>query len=97
MQETLQHFTVSFEMIVTAGEIQSYKPRRGHFGEALKKKGQARWLHAAQSYFHDIRPAMELSIPVAWINRKSETLPAGEKVPQLVVSSLSQLAAELGA
>ena len=32
----------------------------------------ARWLHAAQSYFHDVVPCKSLGIPVAWINRKRE-------------------------
>ncbi len=94
--ETLGHLTVSFEMIVTAGEIRSYKPGRGHFDEAVRRKGTARWLHAAQSYFHDIRPALELNIPVAWINRKSET-PLGEQAkPRYLVSDLNELANQFG-
>lgn len=93
--ESLGHLTVSFEMIVTAGEIRSYKPGRGHFDEAMRRKGNARWLHAAQSYYHDIRPALELNIPVAWINRKSETLPAGLPTPRYVVSDLDELADHL--
>jgi len=94
--ETLGHLTVSFEMIVTAGEIRSYKPGRGHFEEAMRRKGTARWLHAAQSYFHDIRPALEFNIPVAWINRKSEPLPGGQTKPRFVVSDLNELANQLG-
>ena len=94
--ETLGHLTVSFEMIVTAGEIRSYKPGRGHFDEAMRRKGTARWLHAAQSYFHDIRPALEFNIPVAWINRKSEALPEGPPKPRYVVSDLNELANQLG-
>ena len=95
--ETLGHLTVSFEMIVTAGEIRSYKPGRGQFDEAMRRKGTARWLHAGQSYFHDIRPALEINIPVAWINRKSEALPEGQTKPRFVVSDLNQLADHLGA
>jgi len=94
--ETLGHLTVSFEMIVTAGEIGSYKPGRAQFDEAIRRKGNARWLHVAQSFFHDIRPALELNIPVAWINRKSEPLPEGLPKPHYVVSDLNDLADHLG-
>ena len=94
--ETLGHLTVSFEMIVTAGEVRSYKPGKAHFKEAIRRKGTARWLHAAQSYFHDVQPALELNIPVAWINRKSEPLPDGQLKPQFVVRDLNELAEQLG-
>jgi len=36
-----------------------------------------RWLHAAQSYHHDVAPCRALGIPVAWINRKGETAADG--------------------
>ena len=49
----------------------------------------------AQGYFHDIRPALEFNIPVAWINRKSETLPGGLPKPLYVVSDLNELADQL--
>ena len=43
----------------------------GHFTTARERIGGRRWLHAAQSYFHDITPAVAQRVPVAWINRKS--------------------------
>ena len=61
----------------------------------MRRKGTARWLHAAQSYFHDIRPGLESNIPVAWINRKLETLPGGLPTPLYVVSDLNELADQL--
>jgi len=67
-----------------------------HFDEAMRRKGNARWLHAAQSFFHDIRPALKFNIPVAWINRKSEALPEGQTKLRFVVSDLNQLADHLG-
>jgi 2-haloacid dehalogenase/putative hydrolase of the HAD superfamily len=70
---TRRHFTVSFDLVVTAERVRSYKPRHGHFEFARSALGpRAHWLHAAQSYFHDIVPAKALGIPVAWINRKGE-------------------------
>jgi 2-haloacid dehalogenase/putative hydrolase of the HAD superfamily len=95
--ETLRHFTVSFEMIVTAEQVRSYKPRAAHFKEAMSRKGTARWLHAGQSWFHDIQPALELGVPVAWINRKSEPMPAGGRIPLHVVNDLDWLVDRVGA
>jgi 2-haloalkanoic acid dehalogenase type II len=74
---TRRHFTVTFDMIVTAQQVGSYKPTHGHFIEARQRLGGKRWLHAAQSYFHDVIPARALGIPVAWINRKYESAPDG--------------------
>jgi len=70
------HFTVDFEFVVTAEEVRSYKPARGHFDAGRDRAGE-RWLHAAQSNFHDIVPANLFNIPNAWINRKGETALAG--------------------
>jgi 2-haloalkanoic acid dehalogenase type II len=69
---TRRHFTVPFEIVVTAEAVRSYKPGHAHFLAGRERIGKARWLHAAQSYFHDVVPAKALGIPVAWINRKSQ-------------------------
>jgi 2-haloalkanoic acid dehalogenase type II len=70
---TRRHFDVSFDLVVTAQRVRSYKPGHAHFTTARAELGPgARWLHAAQSYFHDVVPAKALGIPVAWINRKGE-------------------------
>ena len=75
---TRKHFTVDFDLIVTAQDVGSYKPSPMHFLTARERIGGARWLHAAQSNFHDIVPANALGIPNAWINRRSEkALPGG--------------------
>ena len=74
LAETRRHFSVNFAVIVTAQDISSYKPGMGHFHEARRKIGSAPWIHAAQSYFHDITPCKQLGIPSAWINRQNEQL-----------------------
>jgi Haloacid dehalogenase superfamily, subfamily IA, variant 2 with 3rd motif like haloacid dehalogenase/haloacid dehalogenase superfamily, subfamily IA, variant 1 with third motif having Dx(3-4)D or Dx(3-4)E len=70
--ETRRHFTVPFEFVITAEEVASYKPAPAHFQTARRKLGNAAWLHAAQSFVHDIVPCNKLEIDSAWINRKSE-------------------------
>jgi 2-haloalkanoic acid dehalogenase type II len=69
---TCRHFAVPFDLIITAEQVRSYKPAHGHFLEARNRVGSARWLHAAQSHFHDIVPAHELGIENVWINRRHE-------------------------
>ena len=70
---TLRRLEVPFEPIVTAAQVRSYKPGPAHFLEARRRiPTAARWLHAAQSHFHDVEPCAKLGIPVAWINRKGE-------------------------
>jgi 2-haloalkanoic acid dehalogenase type II len=72
---TRRHFTVPIDFVVTAQQVGSYKPAHAHFLTARRLIGDRRWLHAAQSYFHDVVPARTLGIPVAWINRKREQPP----------------------
>lgn len=72
LEGTRRHFPVPFDVVVTAQQVRSYKPAHAHFVEARRRIGGARWLHAAQSFFHDVVPARELGIPIAWVNRKAE-------------------------
>jgi 2-haloalkanoic acid dehalogenase type II len=69
---TRRHFTVQFDLVITAQNVRSYKPAHGHFLEARSRIGSSRWLHAAQSHFHDIVPAKALGIANAWINRRGQ-------------------------
>jgi len=91
---TRRHFGAPFEIVVTAQQVGSYKPAPGHFAAARDRIGGAAWLHAAQSYFHDVVPARALGIPVAWINRKGEK-PSGDAKPDLEVGSLREFADHL--
>ncbi len=88
---TRRQFTVDFDFVITAEQVQAYKPAQAHFLEAKKRIGTARWLHAAQSNFHDIVPCNHLGIPTAWVNRHGEpALPGG--TPMLEVRDLAKLA-----
>jgi len=87
---TRKHFTVPFDLIVTAQQVGSYKPADGHFTTARERIGGRRWLHAARSHFHDVTPCKRLGVPVAWINRAGET--RGEPRPDRELASLTELA-----
>jgi len=89
---TRRHFTVQFDLIVTAQQVQSYKPGLAHFNEAMARRSGKRMLHAAQSYFHDVVPCAALGIPVVWINRKAERPLPGGPLPTHEVRNLSELA-----
>jgi 2-haloalkanoic acid dehalogenase type II len=93
---TRRQFLASFDVVVTAEQVGSYKPARGHFTAARELIGDRRWLHAAQSYFHDVAPARDLGIPVAWINRKGDTPTDGGK-PDREFRTLTGLADWLAA
>jgi len=82
---------VETDLVVTAQAVGSYKPAHGHFLEARRRIGASSWLHAAQSWFHDVVPAVELGIPVAWVNRNRENRRNGLR-PDLEVDSVSGLA-----
>jgi len=68
---------VSFDRIITAEDVGSYKPAAGHF-DALREAldalgvGTGKHLHVAQSLFHDHVPAKEAGLPTVWINRRHD-------------------------
>ena len=73
---TLEHLEVEFALLATAQRLRSYKPAAPHFERGREwSAGFERWIHVAQSLFHDVVPATALRVPVLWVNRKAEPLP----------------------
>jgi 2-haloalkanoic acid dehalogenase type II len=97
LSKTREHFTVKFDLIVTAEQVRSYKPGHAHFREGLSRAGDKRLLHAAQSYYHDVVPTRALNIPVLWVNRKREKVPENGVEPTGEVRNITELADLLGA
>ena len=95
LAETRRHVIVDFDIIVTGQQVRSYKPGHAHFRRAAEIIRERRWLHVAQSYFHDIEPAFDLEIPSVWVNRKKER-PSGEARPTGEVADLLGLVEWLG-
>jgi 2-haloalkanoic acid dehalogenase type II len=91
---TRKHLGVAFDFVVTAQQVGSYKPAPAHFTTARQRIGGARWLHVAQSLFHDIQPARAHGIPSAWINRKQER-PTAAARPDVEFATLGEAAAWL--
>jgi 2-haloalkanoic acid dehalogenase type II len=91
---TMRGFDVGIELVVTAEKVGSYKPADAHFLTAREVIGQDRWLHAAQSWFHDIVPATRLGIASAWINRNHDARGA-DGSPEFEFGDLARLADRL--
>ncbi|PYM28634.1 MAG: haloacid dehalogenase type II [Candidatus Rokuibacteriota bacterium] len=91
---TRKHLGVSFEFVVTAEQVGSYKPAPVHFTTARQRIAGARWLHVAQSWFHDVQPAQALGIPIAWINRRQQRRTDGVR-PDFEFPTLGEAAAWL--
>ncbi len=88
-----------FDLVVTAQQIQSYKPSLKNFQETLRRSGlkKEEILHAGQSVLHDIIPANFLGIRNIWVNRPSIRPGAGATrhavaQPTAEVHSLAELA-----
>lgn len=69
--ETQRRLGVPIDAVVTAEHVGSYKPAHHHFTRFEESFGATRdrWVHVAQSYFHDMVPAHRLGIPRVWVNR----------------------------
>ncbi len=87
-----------FDLVVTAQQVESYKPSLKNFQEALRRSGlkKEEVLHAAQSVLHDIIPANSLGIRNVWVNRPSIRPGAGATKPAMAqptaeVHSLTEL------
>jgi 2-haloacid dehalogenase len=72
---------VTFDEVIVAGEIGSYKPGHKHWQEFFMRTRAPRegHVHVAASLFHDIAPANELGLQSIWINRLGETAPDGAR------------------
>ena len=68
---TLDRMPVPFDLTVTAEQVGSYKPDPGHWRAFAERTDgdRGRWVHTAQSWFHDIRTAAELNLPRVWVDR----------------------------
>ena len=88
---TQRRLPVSFDAVVTAEDVAAYKPSPAHFLLFKSTFGASAdaWIHVAQSYYHDIRPASELGIHRIWVNRQRES--DDPALADAVVTGLAEL------
>lgn len=72
--ETQRRLGAPVDAVVTAEMVGSYKPNHNHFTRFEESFGASRerWVHVAQSYFHDMEPAKALDVPRVWVNRHAD-------------------------
>jgi 2-haloacid dehalogenase len=100
---------MTFDAVITAQDVGSYKPNPRNFEFALAHIHRAfgvepqHILHVAQSLFHDIVPARSIGLRTMWINRRKgldgwgATPPPpggrGDATPDFEVGSLAEFVA----
>ncbi len=95
--QTRRHIPTDFDLVVTAQQVRSYKPDAAHFTECARRIGGKKgWVHVAASHYHDVEPCIKARVPVIWVNRKKETLEAGQRKPTAEVANLREAAKLLG-
>ena len=93
---------VTFDAVLTAEDIGSYKPSTRNFEALLARARElgvadGKLLHVAQSLFHDHVPARAAGLPTVWINRRGGlagwgATPAAEVVPDWEFASMAEFA-----
>jgi len=99
--QTARHLGVEFAAVITAQQVNSYKPAPGHFHAALAQLApRSEILHVAQSLFHDVAVAGDLGISTVWVNRRQDSsggaTPPSTAQPDLEVPDLASLVALIG-
>jgi 2-haloacid dehalogenase len=82
---------VTFDWIVTAQQVRSYKPNPRSFVVALERMALPpdRILHVAQSLYHDHAPATQLGLSTAWIDRREGRAGFGATPPASATPDLT--------
>ncbi|MEO8229939.1 MAG: haloacid dehalogenase type II [Chloroflexota bacterium] len=90
---------VTFDWIVTAQQVGSYKPDPANFRFAFERIDvpRERILHVAQSLYHDHVPAKALGMSTVWIDRRGDkpgfgATPPADAEPDLSAPSMAAFA-----
>ncbi len=90
----------TFDWVITAESVGSYKPDERNFLRAFERIGlpRDRILHVAQSLFHDHVTAQRLGLRTVWIDRRHErpgsgATPPAQAVPDATFPDMASFAA----
>ncbi len=96
--DSARKLEVTFDEVVTAQQVRSYKPSLDNFHNLLERLAvpRDRLLHVAESLYHDVAPAGSLGIATAWVNRRQGKAASASKLVQaradLEVHDIGELA-----
>lgn len=95
-----KHLQVQFDHVITAEQVQSYKPSLNNFNTLIQRLGlpSEKILHVAASIYHDVVPASSLGLSTVWVDRRrgmsgSGAVMEAEGKADLTVPNLQTLAA----
>jgi len=97
MPANLAALQVPFDAVITAEDVQAYKPELTFFKAMEQQLGLTATNHwyLAQGYRSDVVPAVQQQWPMIWINRQQETA-AGTAKPTAMVPDLASATAIVG-
>lgn len=91
---------VTFDWVVTAEQVGSYKPSEANFQALFRRVDvpRERILHVAQSLYHDHAPAKRLGLTTVWIDRRhdrpgSGATPVAKAAPDATYPDMASFAA----
>ena len=72
-------FHQPFDLVITAEQVQDYKPSLAHFHtfQQISEAAPDHWIHVACSWYHDIVPSQALGIKWIWLDRDATGEDAG--------------------
>jgi 2-haloalkanoic acid dehalogenase type II len=85
LARTIRHFTVPFDLLVTAEQSGAYKPSAASFKLALSRIGDARVTHVAFGERYDLQTARDCGMQVVFVKRHGRDIPfqADAVIPSL--------------
>jgi 2-haloacid dehalogenase len=88
---SIRNIGVEPDLAITAEDVGSYKPARGHWREFEKRTGAGpgETIHVAASLYHDIRPTTTWGYRNIWIARRIEALRGAS--PTRILPDLARL------
>lgn len=81
MAHSLRQLDLPFDDVITAEDVEAYKPSSVGFEYALSRIDEApeHVLHVAFGFKYDIAPAKRQGMRTAWVNRHAEAAPSAER------------------
>jgi 2-haloacid dehalogenase len=97
LRQSVSQLGVEFDELITAEQLQSYKPHTAHFEEAISRfdRPADRFLHCAFGFKYDQTPALKVGMQTVWIKRPG-WIRDDEATPTYEVESMNELAELLG-